>query len=97
MHLAILFSGGLATRAVINPPEKKRANRTSLCEGMQDRGGPGGALAPQYLADQLTLFKLGEGRLSPPITTGPPNVFHLPASLTYYLHQLELPLYHDSI
>ena len=25
-------------------------------------GGPGGPLAPQYLADQLTLFKPGEGR-----------------------------------
>ena len=26
-------------------------------------------MAPQYLADQLTLFQLREGRLSPPITT----------------------------
>ena len=25
----------------------------------------------------------GESRLSPPITTGTPNVFHLPGSLTY--------------
>ena len=25
----------------------------------------------------------GEGRLSPPITTGTPNVFHLPASLIF--------------
>ena len=33
---------------------------------------------PQY---QLTLFKPEEGRLSPSITTGTPNVFHLPASL----------------
>ena len=31
--------------------------------------------------DQLTLFQSGEGRLSPPITTGTPNFFHLPASL----------------
>ena len=29
----------------------------------------------------ITLFKPGNGRLSPPITTGPPNVFHLQASL----------------
>ena len=33
------------------------------------------------LADQLTLFQ-PKGRLSPPITSGTPNVFHLPASLT---------------
>ena len=29
----------------------------------------------QYLANQLTLFIKGEGRLSPPITTGPSNFF----------------------
>ena len=35
-------------------------------------GEPGGPLAPiQYLADQLTLFQPGEGRLSPPITAAP--------------------------
>ena len=33
------------------------------------------ALAPQYLADQLTLFQLGMDRLCPPITTGIPNFF----------------------
>ena len=44
-------------------------------------GGPGGHWPPQYLADQLTLFQPGEGRLSPPITNGPPKVFHLPVSL----------------
>ena len=33
---------------------------------------PGG---PQYLADQLTLFQPGEGRLSPPITSAPPYFF----------------------
>ena len=49
---------------------------------MPEPGGSGGPLAPQYLADQLTLhIPTGEGRLSPPITTGTPNVFHLPASL----------------
>ena len=31
----------------------------------------GGAVAPQYLADLLTLFQPEEGILSPPITTGP--------------------------
>ena len=42
-----------------------------------------GATAPpsQYLADQLTLFKLGEVRSSQPITTGTSKFFHLPASL----------------
>ena len=50
---------------------------------MPQPGGPGRPLAPppQYLADQLTLFQPGEGRLSPPITTRPPKKFHLPASL----------------
>ena len=44
---------------------------------------PGGARAtdPQYLADQITLFQPEEGRLSPPIITGLPKFFHLPASL----------------
>ena len=42
---------------------------------MPEPKGPGGPLAPQYLADQLTLFKLGEGRVSPPITTAPPKFF----------------------
>ena len=32
-------------------------------------------------ADQLTLFQLGEDRLSPLITTAPPKKNHLPASL----------------
>ena len=41
----------------------------------------GGALTPQYVADQLTLFPPWEDRLSPPITTGTPNIFNLPASL----------------
>ena len=44
-------------------------------------GGPGGPLASQYLAAQLTLFQPVEGRLSPSSTTGPPKLFHLPASL----------------
>ena len=37
---------------------------------------------PQYLSDQLhNPIRTGESRLSPPITTGPLNVFHLSASL----------------
>ena len=46
----------------------------SLCTCLSDAGtgGPGGPLAPQYLADQLTPFQPGEGRLSSPISTSPP-------------------------
>ena len=44
-------------------------------------GGQGGHWTPQCLADQLTLFQMGEGILSPSITTGPLIFFHLPASL----------------
>ena len=39
---------------------------------MPEPGGPGGPLAPpQYLADQLTLFKPGVGRLCPPLPLAP--------------------------
>ena len=44
-------------------------------------GGAGEPLVPQYLADQLTIFQLEKGRLSPPITTGIPNVFNFSATL----------------
>ena len=36
---------------------------------------PGGPLPYKYLADKLTLFQPGEGKLSPPITTGIPIFF----------------------
>ena len=50
----------------------------------RNRGeGAGGTRAPQYLADQFTLFQPGEDRLCSPITTGPPKFFHLPASLYF--------------
>ena len=50
---------------------------------MPEPGVPGGGHLPhQYCADQLTLFILGEGRSSPPITTAP-QFLHLPASLPY--------------
>ena len=45
-------------------------------------GGAGEPLAPEYLADQLTLFQPGEGILSPPITTCPP-IFS-PSGITDY-------------
>ena len=50
----------------------------SSCMSISSDAGP----QPQY---QLTLFKPEEGRLSPSITTGTPNVFHLPASLISYV------------
>ena len=39
--------------------------------------GTGGAI----FGRSVNPIPIGEGRLSPPITTGTPNVFHLPASL----------------
>ena len=42
---------------------------------------PGGPLAPPIFCRSVNPIQTREGRLSPPITTGPPNVFHLPASL----------------
>mgnify|MGYP001250988735 CR=1 FL=1 len=45
---------------------------------MPEPGGPEKPLAPLYLADQLTLFQPGEGRLSQLLA---PKLFHLPASL----------------
>ena len=44
---------------------------------MPEPEGPGqGATAPQ----SVNPIPTGKGRLSPPISAGPPNVFHLPAS-----------------
>ena len=47
-------------------------------------GGPVGPLAPPIFGRSVNPIRIGEGRLSPPITTGPFNVFHLPASLNTY-------------
>ena len=44
-------------------------------------GGPGGPLAPPIFDRSVNPIPTGEGRLSPPITTDTPNVFHLLASL----------------
>ena len=48
---------------------------------MPEPGGPGGPLAPPIFGRSVNPIPTGEGRLYPPITTGIPNVFHLPASL----------------
>ena len=62
---------------------------------MPESGGQGGHWPPQYLTDQLTLFQPGVGRLSPPITSGTPNVFHLPASLQRCFFFLGLQMWVD--
>ena len=51
---------------------------------MPEPGGPGGPLAPPIFGRSVNPIRTGESRLSPPITTGPLNVFHLPASLRRY-------------
>ena len=44
-------------------------------------GGARGATGPPIFVRPVKPIRTGEGRLSPPITTGTPKVFHLPASL----------------
>jgi len=44
-------------------------------------GGAKGATGPPIFGRSVNPIPTGEGRLSPPITTGTPNVFHLQASL----------------
>ena len=44
-------------------------------------GGAGGPLPPPIFGRSVNPFPTREGILSPNITTGTPNVFHLPASL----------------
>ena len=51
---------------------------------------PGGPLAPPIFGRSVNPIRTGEGRLSPPITTGPLNVFHLPASLNYKVEIREI-------
>ena len=51
-------------------------------------GGPGGPLAPPIFGRSVNPIPIGEGRLSPPITTGTPNVFHLPAPLRLVQNKL---------
>ena len=58
-----------------------RFNYTHDKAVMPEPGGPGGALAPPIFGRSANPIPTGKGRLSPPITTGTPNVFHLPASL----------------
>ena len=60
---------------------KRKRNPGSPLAVMPEPGGPGGPLAPPIFGRSVNPIPTGEGRLSPPITTGTPNVFHLLASL----------------
>ena len=55
----------------------------SKLQGCRKWGGWGGALAPQLLADQLTLSRPGGGTLSTPSTTSPPGFSALATALNY--------------
>ena len=48
--------------------------------------------APQFFGKSVNPIPTGKGRLSPPITIGTPNLFHLPASLFCVLCCLSLQL-----
>ena len=48
---------------------------------MPEPGGPGGPLAPPIFGRSVNPIQTGGGQIMPTITTGPPKVFHLPASL----------------
>ena len=44
-------------------------------------GGPGGPLAPPIFGRSVNPIQTRGGQIMPTITTGPPKVFHSPASL----------------
>ena len=54
-----------------------------LISVMPELWGPGGPLAPPIFGRSVNPISTGESRLSPPNTTGTPNVFHLLASLNF--------------
>ena len=54
----------------------------AIISGAGTGGGPGGPLAPPIFGRSVNPIPTGEGRSSPPIATGTPNVFHLPALLS---------------
>ena len=51
------------------------------CSDVGTRGAREAAAPPPIFGRSVNPIPTGEGRLSPPITTGTPNDFHLPASL----------------
>ena len=57
-------------------------NDVTICNSvMPEPGEPGGPQDPPIFGRLVNPIPTGEGRLFPPITTGTPNVFHLPASV----------------
>ena len=62
-------------RIIIQIVERNWKNHLQWCRNQE--GGAG-----SHLADQLTLFQPGEGRLSPPITTGTPMQCFSPSGIT---------------
>ena len=59
--------------------EEEKNNITNCVnQRCRNRGGHW----PPIFGTSVNPIPTGEGRLSPPITTGTPNVFHLPASLS---------------
>ena len=50
-------------------------------------GGPGGPLAPSIFGRSVNPIQNGGGQIMPTITTGPPKVFHLPASLVHIVQR----------
>ena len=71
-------------------PDKMLSKRSSVCSGgwvlfhypvVPEPGGARGATGPPIFCRWVNPVRTREGRLNPPITTDPPNVFHLPASL----------------
>ena len=59
--------------------------------------GTGGATGPPILGRSVNPIPTGEGRLSPPITTGPPNVFHLPTPLQGLIGGIDAITVRDAI
>ena len=55
--------------------------------------GARGPMDPPIVGRSVNPIPTGEGRLSPPITTGPPNIFHLPASLNRIVASINLIYY----
>ena len=53
----------------------RSAHQTQTCCSDAGTGGPGGPLAPQCLADQLTLFKLGRADYPHLSQLAPPKFF----------------------
>ena len=70
--VANLKQGGIYFIKQALPPNISAGSVHSIVQGRR-KVGAGGALAPQFLADQLTLSRTGGDTLSPPSTTSPPD------------------------